>query len=75
MDRKVNRRESLLHIHHLVLESSVSNTDDLFSTLRQELAAFLLFNSCHKLRLGHISPAKLKPALQRVVEDLTGWGW
>ncbi|WP_206441599.1 winged helix-turn-helix domain-containing protein [Amphritea opalescens] len=71
MDCKVNRGESLLHIHHLVLEPSVSNTDALFLALRQELAAFLQFNGCQKLRLGRISPAKLKPALLRVVEDLT----
>lgn len=70
MDCKVNRHESLLHVHHFVLEPSVSKTDDLLLAFRQELGLFLQFNGCHTLRLGRVSPTQLKPVLQRAVADL-----
>ncbi len=71
MDCRTERNESLLHIHHLALEPTVSKTDALFVALHKELKSFLLFNHCNKLRLHRTTPAKVKPELQRRINDLT----
>ena len=71
MDCKAERKESLLHIHHLVLEPMVLKTDALFLALCKELESFLLFNDCNKLRLHRTSPATVQPELQMLISDLT----
>ncbi len=71
MDCRTERNESLLHIHHLALEPTVLKTDALFLALRKELESFLQFNHCNKLRLHRTSPAKVKPELQILINDLT----
>ncbi|TKB08420.1 winged helix-turn-helix domain-containing protein [Desulforhopalus sp. IMCC35007] len=71
MDCRAERNESLLHIHHLALEPTVLKTDALFLALRKELEAFLQFNHCNKLRVYRTSPAKVKPELQILINDLT----
>ncbi|MEM6452443.1 MAG: crosslink repair DNA glycosylase YcaQ family protein [Cyanobacteria bacterium P01_D01_bin.105] len=71
MDCKAERRESLLHIHHLVLEPTVAKTDALFLALRKELELFLQFNQCNKLQLHRTSPTKVKPVLKIVLNDLS----
>lgn len=71
MDCRTERTESLLHIHHLALEPTVLQTDGLFLALHQELKSFLQFNHCNQLRLHRTSPAKVKPDLQSLINDLT----
>ena len=71
MDCRTERKESLLHIHHLALEPSALNNEAFFHALRKELPAFLKFNDCHNLRLHRTSPTHLKPAIQTVINDLT----
>ncbi len=71
MDCKAERNESLLHIQHLALEPTVLKTDALFLALRKELESFLQFNNCNKLRLHRTCPAKVKPELQILINDLT----
>ncbi|MGK7908822.1 MAG: winged helix-turn-helix domain-containing protein [Synechococcus sp.] len=71
MDCRTERNESLLHINHLALEPTVLKTDAMFLSLRKELESFLQFNHCNKLRLHRTSPAKVKPELQILINDLT----
>ncbi len=71
MDCRTERTELLLHIHHLALEPTVLKTDELFLALRKELESFLLFNHCNQLQLHRTSPAKVKPDLQSLINDLT----
>ena len=71
MDCKVDRRKSLLHINHLALEPSVTKIESLFSALYKELISFLKFNNCNQLLLHKVTPAKAKPALQRLISELT----
>ncbi len=64
MDCKTERSESLLHINHLALEPSVLKTEALLVALQKELGSFMQFNHCRKLQLHKTTPAKIKPALQ-----------
>lgn len=72
MDCKADRKEAVMHMHHFTLEPGISNTDSLFLALRKELEAFLRFNQCKHLQVHRTSPAKIKPALQIVLNDLRG---
>jgi hypothetical protein len=73
MDCRTQRNESLLHICHLPLEPGVLKTEGLFLALRRELELFLQFNHCSKLRLHRTSPVTVKPVLQTLINDLTGF--
>lgn len=70
MDCKTAKNESLLHIHHLALEPLKLKTDSFLPALRKELKSFMQFNHCHKVRLHRTTPAKFKPELQSVINDL-----
>ncbi|MDF7824717.1 crosslink repair DNA glycosylase YcaQ family protein [Pontiellaceae bacterium B12227] len=65
MDCKADRKTSVLHVHHLVLEPVVKNTDAFFQALEKELAAFMQFNSCRYLQIHQTTPGCLKPELQK----------
>lgn len=69
MDCKAERGESLLHIHHLALEPGLPETEAFFLALGKELASFLQFNSCSKVKLHRTSPTYVKPMLQAVIES------
>ena len=71
MDCRTDRNESLLHIHHLVMEPCVSRIDSFLIALRKELESFIQFNQCTNLRVHSTSPANVKPDLQAVINDLT----
>ena len=71
MDCKIEREKSLLHIHHLVLEPGLEKTDAFSLALSKELASFLPFNFCSKLRVHKTSPANFMPELQTAVSSLT----
>jgi uncharacterized protein YcaQ len=70
MDGKVERSESLLHIHHLALEPTVVKTDALLQALHKELKAFLKFNNCKKIRLHKTSPTKIQSELQAEISSV-----
>ena len=67
MDCKADRKESLLHIHHLALESWLSREDAFFLALSKELVSFLQFNECHRVALARTTPNRIKPELQKVM--------
>lgn len=71
MDCKADRKESLLHIHHLALETGLLKTEAALIALCKELESFLKFNRCNSLRLHRTSPATLKSELQTLLADLT----
>ncbi len=70
VDCKAERKKSLLHIQHLVLESRLAKTDAFAVALGRELASFLRFNNCTDIRLHRTTPANFKPVLQTVVNSL-----
>nr|MEE4267011.1 crosslink repair DNA glycosylase YcaQ family protein [Candidatus Krumholzibacteria bacterium] len=70
MDCRAERNGSLLHVLHLALEPSALKTDAFLRALRKELPAFLKFNHCHQLRLHRTTPARIKPELQALINDL-----
>lgn len=69
MDCKAERKESLLHIHHLALESWLAKPDSFFEALRKEMKSFMTFNHCKRLCLHRTSPASVKETLQTVIAD------
>jgi uncharacterized protein YcaQ len=69
MDCKAERKESLLHIHHLALEPGLIKTDAFALALCKELASFMQFNNCSKLKLHRTTPTNFKPALQTVINN------
>jgi uncharacterized protein YcaQ len=71
IDCKTERKESLLYIQHLVLESSLAKTDEFHLALANELWSFLRFNNCSNIRLNRTSPTNIKPALQAVLTGMT----
>jgi len=66
MDCKADRRESMLHIHHLALEPKLLKTEAFFLALRKELQSFMQFNHCKELRLHRSSPASVTISRQRL---------
>ncbi len=63
MDSKVNRKTSVLHIHHLALEPWLTKTDAFLAAFEEELAAFLRFNRCDRYEVARTSPPKLRNAI------------
>lgn len=68
MDCKAERKESILHIHHLALESWVVKTDSFIRALLNELKVFVRFNDCNDVRVHRTSPAGVKRALQASIQ-------
>jgi uncharacterized protein YcaQ len=67
MDCKADRKESVLHIHFLALESGLRKTEAFALALTKELVSFLQFNECNSLRLHRTSPASFKPELEKAL--------
>ena len=63
MDCKAERKKSILHIHNLVLESSLTKKDAFAFALNKELEVFMQFNDCNNLCLHKTSPASFKALL------------
>lgn len=66
MDCKVDRKKSVLNIHHLALEPWLVTTDAFLPALEVELAAFMRFNRCDRLVVHRTSPSNIR--------DSVGWG-
>lgn len=67
MDCKAERKKTLLHIHHLVLEPRLSKVDEFIVALCKELTYFLKFNTCRTILLHQISPVYVQPLLQTAI--------
>ena len=67
MDCKADRKKSVLHIHQLALEPSVTKIDDFAAALGKELKAFVAFNHCNTLCLHSTSPAKFKSRFESLL--------
>jgi uncharacterized protein YcaQ len=70
MDCKAERKKSLLHIRHLVLEPGHKKRDAFAMALTKELVSFLQFNDCQSVRLHNTSPAGFKPVLEKAMKNL-----
>lgn len=71
MDCKAERKTSVLHIHHLALETRALNNEAFLPALVKELSAFLQFNHCSQLKLHQTSPANIQPELQKLIGNDT----
>ena len=60
MDCKADRKDSLLHIHHLALESWLTKQEAFTLALRKELKSFLLFNECTNFKVHRKTPPDFK---------------
>jgi uncharacterized protein YcaQ len=65
MDCKADRKNSILHIHHLALEPGLIKTDAFAHALNKEIALFQQFNNCTTLLIHKTTPANFKPVLKR----------
>jgi len=57
MDCKAERKKSILHINHLVLEPKLKNIEAFASALSKELSNFMMFNDCNDMHIHKITPA------------------
>ena len=57
MDCKADRKISVLHVNHLVLETNLKKTDTFSEALSKELKAFMDFNDCNQLKVHRTTPA------------------
>lgn len=56
MDCKVDRKNVVLHIHHLALEPGLKKLDAFAVALGKELESFLQFNGCTEYKLHRTTP-------------------
>tara|TARA_R110002050_G_scaffold16719_1_gene50468 strand:+ start:120544 stop:121752 length:1209 start_codon:yes stop_codon:yes gene_type:complete len=70
MDCKVDRKNALLHMHHLALEPGLDKATNFAFALGKELQAFMQFNNCTQLQLHKTTPAVFKPELQSAIHDI-----
>jgi hypothetical protein len=56
MDCKADRKESVLHIHHLAIEPKLTQTDAFLQALLREIKSFMLFNGCCQFQLEPREP-------------------
>lgn len=59
MDCKADRKEALLHVHHLALESSIHDIDEFIIAFRKEMKSFLRFNQCIRMKWHKNTPKRL----------------
>ncbi len=70
MDCKADRKKSVLHIHHLVLEPRLNKIETFARALSKELESFMQFNSCDDLLLHRTTPTDCKPMFQALFSAL-----
>jgi len=68
IDPKADRKNKTLLINNLLLEQSVEESDDFLSSLGKSIAEFTRFNQCESVKIVKLSPAKLKPVLNRMIK-------
>jgi uncharacterized protein YcaQ len=67
MDCKAERKESILHIKHLILEPGLTNIEEFLLALHKEFMPFMKFNECNNICVHKTSPANVKTLLQKVI--------
>jgi len=67
MDCRTERKKSLLHIHHLVLEHWLKKNAEFTLALYKELESFLQFNNCSSIKLHRTTPSSFKAGLQTLI--------
>lgn len=68
MDCKADRKSSLLHIQHLVLEPQLRNVERFCRALCKELKQFVRFQNCREVQLHKTTPHSLQEVLHAVLE-------
>ena len=69
MDCKAERKNSHMHIHHLVLESGLAKTEAFALALSKELVSFMQFNDCTSLTIHRCTPSGFKRELESLVSN------
>jgi hypothetical protein len=69
IDPKADRKNKTLVINNLIIEQSAADSDDFLSSLAKSIAEFTRFNQCGRVRISKLSPAKLKPVLNRMIKQ------
>lgn len=70
MDCKADRKTSILHIHSVFLESTLTPSDDFVTAFGKELESFMHFNDCKAIQLNTAIPEKLKILLKKAIDHL-----
>jgi Uncharacterized protein conserved in bacteria len=65
MDCKADRKTSVLHVNHLVLETNLKKTDAFSEALSKELKAFMDFNDCNQLKVHRTTPDSFHFAMDK----------
>lgn len=63
MDCKADRKTSILHVRHLVLEPGLRKTEAFARALKKELVSFMQFNGCENIQIHKTSPAGFKAGM------------
>nr|XP_061806072.1 uncharacterized protein YcaQ-like [Nerophis lumbriciformis] len=71
MDCKAHRKDLLLEIRHLAIESSVKKTQGFLEALSKEVWKFARFNGCDSIQLQRVSMEQVdRPKLQSALKRL-----
>jgi uncharacterized protein YcaQ len=68
IDPKADRKNKTLVINNLLVEQRVAGLEDFLSSLARSIAEFTRFNQCESVKIVKLSPAKLKPVLNRMIK-------
>ena len=71
MDCKADRKNSVLHINHLVLEPKLIRIEDFTYALSKELELFMRFNNCNSVFLHRVGPVGYEQTIQNSINDIT----
>ncbi|TLX71545.1 winged helix-turn-helix domain-containing protein [Labilibacter sediminis] len=69
IDCKAERKKSVLHIKHLVLEFALSKTGEFAYALIQEIIPFMRFNECKTIVLHRVTPSDLKKEIEGLIKN------
>ncbi len=70
MDCKADRKNSLLHINHLVLEPELKKTENFARVLSKELESFMRFNNCSSVFLHKVTPKGVEKIIQKSINGI-----
>lgn len=70
MDCKADRKTSILQVHSVFLEPSLTKIDAFVEAFSKELECFMHFNDCKTIQLNVTKPTKLKTLLQKAIDHL-----
>ena len=70
MDCKADRKTSILQVHSVFLEPSLTKIDAFVEVFSKELECFMHFNDCKTIQLKVTKPTKLKTLVQKAIDHL-----